>query len=105
MNVVRTEHSFYVEKILFLLKGFLPNGYCPPELAVETEDGVRSSGVVWISREWALASRGALYAAVAPEICVEVISTGNTELLMTEKRKLYFKASTEEFWFCSKEGK
>ena len=51
MNVVRTEHSFYVEKILFLLKGFLPNGYCPPELVVETEDGVRSSGVVWISRE------------------------------------------------------
>ena len=40
-----------------------------------------------------------------PEICVEVISTGNTELLMTEKRKLYFKASAEEFWFCSKEGK
>ena len=51
MNVVRMEHSFYVEKILFLLKGFLPNGYCPPELAVETEDGVHSSGVVWISRE------------------------------------------------------
>ena len=51
MNVVRTEYSFYVEKILFLLKGFLLNGYCPPEFAVETEDGVHSSGVVWISRE------------------------------------------------------
>ena len=52
-----------------------------------------------------MASRGALYAAVAPEICVEVISTGNTELLMTEKRKLYFKANAEEFWLCSEDGK
>ena len=41
MNAVRMEHSFYVEKILLLLKEFLPEGYCPPELAVETEDGVR----------------------------------------------------------------
>jgi len=34
MNAVRMEHSFYVEKILLLLKEFLPEGYCPPELAV-----------------------------------------------------------------------
>ena len=105
MNAVRMEHSFYVERIQFLLKDFLPNGYCPPELAVETEDGVRSPDVVWISRERALASRGALYATVAPEICVEVMSPGNTELQMTEKRRLYFKASAEEFWLCSVEGK
>jgi len=105
MNAVRMEHSFYVERIQFLLKDFLPNGYCPPELAVETEDGVRSPDVAWISRERALASRGALYATVAPEICVEVMSPGNTELQMTEKRRLYFKAGAEEFWLCSEEGK
>ena len=105
MNAVSMEHSFYVERIQFLLKDFLPNGYCPPELAVETEDGVRSPDVAWISRERALASRGALYATVAPEICVEVMSPGNTELQMTEKRRLYFKAGAEEFWLCSEEGK
>ena len=54
MNAVRMEHSFYVEKILLLLKEFLPEGYCFPELAVETEDGVRSPYVAWISRERAL---------------------------------------------------
>ena len=55
MNAVRMEHSFYVERIQFLLKELLQDGYCPPELAVETEDGVRSPDVAWISRERALA--------------------------------------------------
>ena len=55
MNAVRMEHSFYVERIQFLLKELLHDGYCPPELAVETEDGVRSPDVAWISRERVLA--------------------------------------------------
>ena len=87
------------------MKELLQDGYCPPELAVETEDGVRSPDVAWISRERALASRGALYASVAPEICVEVMSPGNSELQMAEKRKLYFQAGAEEFWLCSEDGK
>ena len=86
-------------------KELLQDGYCPLELAVETEDGVRSPDVAWISRERALASRGSLYATVAPEICVEVMSPGNSELQMTEKRKLYFQAGAEEFWLCSEDRK
>ena len=33
------------------------------------------------------------------------MSPGNTELQMTEKRKLYFQAGAEEFWLCSEDGK
>ena len=104
MNAVRVKHSLYVEKIQMLLKTFLPNGYCPPEFAVGTDDGVRSPDVVWISRERVLPTQDALYSTIAPEICIEVMSPGNTWSQMLNKRDLYFKAQAEEFWICSESG-
>ena len=105
MNAVKVQHAFVVYEIQRLLMQHRPDGFSPPEFPILTEDGVRSPDVAWISRERALASRGALYASVAPEICVEVMSPGNSELQMTEKRKLYFQAGAEEFWLCSEDGK
>ena len=46
----------------------------------------------------------ALYSTIAPEICVEVMSPGNTWAQMLNKRALYFKAQAEEFWICSETG-
>ncbi len=41
---------------------------------------------------------------LAPEICVEIISPGNTKPEMDEKRRLYFEAGAEEVWFCDLKG-
>jgi Uma2 family endonuclease len=40
--------------------------------------------------------------SVAPEICVEVVSAGQEELLT--KIKLYFKAGAREVWYCDEDG-
>jgi Uma2 family endonuclease len=40
----------------------------------------------------------------APEICVEVLSPGNTEIEMREKMTLYFDAGAEEVWLCDTSG-
>lgn len=104
MNAMSIEHAFYVEKIQLLLNGLAPEGFCPPEFAIETRDGIRSPDVVWISRERALAVRGHVFSTMAPEICIEVMSEGNTLNQMLEKRDLYFAAGADEFWLCSMHG-
>jgi hypothetical protein len=40
----------------------------------------------------------------APEICVEVLSPGNTEAEMREKMALYFDAGASEVWLCARDG-
>ena len=42
---------------------------------------------------------------IAPEICVEVLSPGNTRAEMEEKRALLFEAGAEEVWFCDTKGR
>jgi Uma2 family endonuclease len=42
---------------------------------------------------------------LAPEICVEVLSSSNTAEEIREKRELYFESSTEEVWVVDKEGR
>lgn len=43
-------------------------------------------------------------ASIAPEICVEVISSSNTQKEMIEKRQLYFAAGAKEVWMCNENG-
>jgi Uma2 family endonuclease len=40
----------------------------------------------------------------APEICVEVLSPGNTEAEIQEKMALYFDAGAREVWLCERSG-
>jgi hypothetical protein len=39
------------------------------------------------------------------EICVEVLSPGNTRGEMDEKRELLFEAGAEEMWICDEKGR
>jgi Uma2 family endonuclease len=43
-------------------------------------------------------------ASIAPEICVEVKSSGNSLEEMEFKRKLYLEAKAIEVWLCNEEG-
>jgi len=41
---------------------------------------------------------------IAPEICVEVLSPGNTRAEIEEKKRLYFEAGADEVWIASPAG-
>lgn len=43
-------------------------------------------------------------ASIAPEICVEVKSSGNSLEEMQFKRKLYLEAKAIEVWLCNEQG-
>ncbi len=59
---------------------------------------------MWISDALFRQVRKESSSPVAPEICVEVMSPGNSKAQMQYKGKLYFDAGAKEFWTCDKKG-
>jgi len=74
------------------------------ECSIRTARNVKVADVAWGSN--AFFSRNGLETPFleAPEICVEVLSPGNSKLEIQEKSKLYFEAGAEEVWICNEDG-
>lgn len=105
VNAVRVIHAFYVEMIQRHLRELRPDGFTPPEFPIQTGDGVRSPDVVWISVARKKQTLLESTASIAPEICIEVMSAGNSMKKLLEKRDLYLAAGAIEFWLCDQEGR
>ena len=95
----KNRHSFLQEQVQNLLDEHAPEGQHPPEFAIATPKGVKAPDVVWMSpkrhREMKETGDPTL---LAPEICVEVLSSSNTEEEIEEKRALYREAGADEVW-------
>jgi len=98
-------HSFLQDEIQRLLRQHAPDGSTPPEFAIATPHGVKSPDLAWISpeRRQAMQETGDP-TALAPEICIEVLSESNTVEAMNEKRALYREAGAEEVGLVDLEG-
>ncbi|MFT5190955.1 MAG: Uma2 family endonuclease [Verrucomicrobiales bacterium] len=79
-------------------------GVALPEYAIETEDGVKTPDVVWLTPEELGLAREVPIAKSAPQICVEVKSKGNTSEELDRKARLYFAAGAREVWICDMDG-
>jgi Uma2 family endonuclease len=104
MSPVKIKHSFYQGRIQRLLESLLNTGEVMPECAIDTSDGVKVADVVWCSAERFDLIQEQISASIAPEICIEVKSTGNTLDEMEFKKKLYFAAQALEVWICNEQG-
>jgi Uma2 family endonuclease len=60
--------------------------------------------VVWCSAERFDRIQEEVSASIAPEICIEVKSSGNTLDEMEFKQRLYFEAGAREVWICNEQG-
>jgi Uma2 family endonuclease len=87
-----------------LLDRYMPDGSALTECPISTADGVKAADVAWASPEClrGLGNQGCF--PRAPDICVEVLSPGNTEAEIREKTALYFDAGAKEVWHCSESG-
>ena len=75
------------------------------EVAIQTTDGVRTSDVVWLSAEReAEMPPDAPACPIAPEVCVEVLSSSNTAEEMARKRRLYTERGALEVWTVAESG-
>jgi Uma2 family endonuclease len=104
MSPVKIKHSFYQGRIQRLLESLLKTGEVMPECAIDTSDGVKVADVVWCSAERFDCIQDQVSASIAPEICIEVKSSGNTVEEMEFKQRLYFEAGAIEVWICDEQG-
>jgi Uma2 family endonuclease len=104
MSPVKIKHSFYQGRIQRLLESLLKTGEVMPECAIDTSDGVKVADVVWCSAERFDRIQEQVSASIAPEICIEVKSSGNTLEEMEFKKRLYFDAGAIEVWICNEQG-
>jgi Uma2 family endonuclease len=104
MSPVKIKHSFYQGRIQRLLESLLKTGEVMPECAINTSDGVKVADVVWCSAERFDRIQEQVSASIAPEICIEVKSSGNTLDEMEFKQRLYFEAGAIEVWICNEQG-
>lgn len=100
----KNTHSILQFKIGRLLDIHGPAGKVGVEFAVQTPEGIKVPDVVWMSEErWQLRG-GDDPSPVIPEICVEVLSEGNTAAEMAEKRALLLGLGAVEVWLCDADG-
>jgi len=97
-------HGSFQSEIGYLLRTLLPRGRVLTECPVSTADGVKAADVAWASKERMRELGNRACFLRAPEICVEVLSPGNTDAEIQEKIALYFDAGAEEVWICSASG-
>jgi Uma2 family endonuclease len=97
-------HSFHQSRLLQLLVRLLPEGQALTECPLVTADGVKGIDVAWLAPRRTELEAGELVLRVAPEICVEVRSPGNTTAEMDKKRALYFAAGAREVWIVDTKG-
>jgi len=77
----------------------------PPEFAIATPEGVKVPDVAWMSKgRWEQMQETGDPTTLAPEICVEVLSSSNTAEEIREKRALYLEAGAEEVWVVDEDG-
>jgi Uma2 family endonuclease len=65
---------------------------------------VKVADVTWASAKRLAKIAGRTALSAAPEICVEVLSPGNTRNEIEDKRRLYFEAGAQEVWICERDG-
>jgi Uma2 family endonuclease len=100
MNAVKVIHSLYQGEIEFLLRSLLKTGKTLPECAIKTDRGTKVADVAWASPDRVKIIKYETECSIAPEICVEVHSSSNTDDEMQEKRALYFHSGAIEVWLC-----
>jgi Uma2 family endonuclease len=97
-------HGSFQARIASLLDRFMDSGRVLTECPISTADGVRAADVAWASPEVMAALGQRVCFPQSPEICVEVLSPGNTEAEIREKTALYFDAGAKEVWTCAASG-
>jgi Uma2 family endonuclease len=97
-------HGSFQSEIAHLLRILIGSGRVLTECPISTADGVKAADIAWASPARMRELRNKVCFLRAPEICVEVISPGNTEGEIEEKMALYFDAGAKEVWLCSQRG-
>lgn len=104
MSPVKVAHSAFQSEISFILRSLAKDGRALSECAIATSRGTRVADVAWASLPVFKKIQPETECSIAPEICIEVVSSSNSDEEMDEKKALYFESGAKEFWLCDKHG-
>jgi Uma2 family endonuclease len=101
MSPVKVYHSAFQGKITRLLP---EDGIVLPECAIKTSKGTKVADIAWCSEQRFKLVERETECSIAPELCIEIVSSSNTNAEMAEKRQLYLAAGALEVWICDEQG-
>jgi Uma2 family endonuclease len=104
MSPANLQHSLLQLEIGALIRQYA-RGVAATECPVKIGPSIRVPDVAWMAPETYESVRGADVATVTPDICVEILSSSNTNAEMEEKMALYFNAGAKEVWLCNMDGR
>lgn len=104
MSPLKVSHSLYQGKLSKLLYQHLQNGEVLVECAIRTQKGTKVADVAWAFNDRLKVIEQQVECLIAPEICIEVLSTSNSKKEMRLKKQLYFDNGAQEVWICDLYG-
>ncbi|MGH7957659.1 MAG: Uma2 family endonuclease [Opitutaceae bacterium] len=104
MSPTKNYHGFFASRINRLLEQLMAGGTTGNEIGIITPKGVKVPDSVWVSLERFSTIFSESASSIAPEICVEILSSANSPKEFMDKRELYFRAGAKEVWTCDSRG-
>nr|VFJ92317.1 MAG: Putative restriction endonuclease [Candidatus Kentron sp. LFY] len=105
MSPASNRHGILQSRLVRLMAKFLPEGESITKCAIQTANGVKVVDVAWASkgffRHQSLQQDPFEY---APDICVEIVSPGNSAVEMEQKIAAYLGQGALEVWLVDLEG-
>ena len=105
MSPASNWHGACQSQVGFQIRKSKKNGEIINECSILTNDGVKVADVAWASDEFIKNHGYKTPYIVAPEICVEVVSPGNTEAEIDNKINLYLAKGANEVWVVDLDAK
>lgn len=105
MSPASNRHGILQSRLVRLMAKFLPEGESITKCAIQTANGVKVADVAW-------ASKGFFRHQplqqdpfeVAPDICAEIVSPGNSAAEMEQKIAAYLQQGALEVWLVDLAG-
>ncbi len=104
MSPVKVYHSVMQGEIAALLRQNRDDGKILTECAINTRKGTKVADVAWASKNTFNDIKHETECSISPEVCIEILSSSNTDDEIEEKKVLYFEKGANEVWICNKDG-
>ena len=104
MSPVATRRSILQRRFIKILEDAL-GGIAIPECAIATTEGTRAADVGWMEESFAQVHQDDPALAIAPPVCVEIMSKWNHWPEMEEKVVLYLAEGAQEVWIHERGGR
>ncbi len=104
MSPASNKHGILQNKVARQIDDNTKGGVIIIECSILTSDGVKVADVAWASDKFMSEFGEVTPFPKAPEICVEVISPGNTKGEIEHKIRLYLEKGASEVWIVKDNG-